>query len=309
MKICERLSVIGLCFLTFFTGDSAICAQAVGGLVSSGNSSTAAPAAATDPLKRTTPRSAITAFLQACHGENYVLASQYLDLGRIRAADRATNGPQLALQLSELLNRDAQFEVGRLSNAPEGNQTDGLAAAVDGLDTFDLNGREVALQMQRVNQGGISVWLVSAESVTKIPQLAANIGKSPIEKRLPPALVNTTLLGTALWVWLALIVLALLLSLVSRVLSRLLLAALRPAAQKYAKSLHAHRLESFVDPVRLLLSLFVFRAGMAVISPSALARDYLLKLITLLFALAVASVHAASHREHSVVQPLTRTDL
>jgi MscS family membrane protein len=286
-----NLSLVGFYALLFlFAGTGAIRAQSAGGLLSNGNPSTSVPAAASDPLKRTSPRSAITNFLQACHNESYVLASQYLNLARMRSADRATEGPQLARQLSDLLNRDAQFEVGRLSNVPEGNQTDGLAAGVDGLDTFELNGREVALQMERVNQNGVSVWLVSADSVTKIPQLAATIGRSPIEKHLPPVLVNTTLLGTALWVWLALVLLALLLSLISRVLSRLFLVAIKPATQKYAKSLHAHRLESFVEPLRLLLSLFVFRAGMAVIAPSALVRDYLLKLITLLFALGVASI-------------------
>ncbi len=82
----------------------------------------AAPtASAADKLNRTNPRSAVTAFLQTCHGDDYSTAAQYLDLSRIAARDREREGPQLAKDLEAILNSAAHFDVLRLSQEPQGN--------------------------------------------------------------------------------------------------------------------------------------------------------------------------------------------
>src|SRR3954447_12999507 len=196
--------------------------QGLGTLTSGGQKTEAAPAAA-DPLKRASPRSAIYSFLQACHEEKFDIASQYLDLHRLRGEQRLTQGPLLAQQLGQLLDRDTQFELGHLSNDPAGRLDDGLAPDLDKLDSFDINAQTVPLHMQRITQGGLQVWIVSADSVAHIPQLAALAGESPIEKKLPAPLVTTRFVGTPLWIWMALLLTALLLSLLSRLLSRLVL--------------------------------------------------------------------------------------
>src|SRR5581483_9360239 len=105
---------------------------------------------ASDRLKRTTPRSSIYNFLETCHQGNYVLASQYLDLPR----QLRSQGPDLAKDLGELLDRNPQFEVDQLNNTPEGDGEDGLSAGLDNLATFQLNGQEIRLQMQQVTQQG-----------------------------------------------------------------------------------------------------------------------------------------------------------
>src|SRR6266487_3551321 len=73
-------------------------AQALGSALA-GSKSVAAPTAPADPLNRTTPRSSIFAFFQACHDSNFLLAAQYLDLRKIRPDQRASQGPELARQL------------------------------------------------------------------------------------------------------------------------------------------------------------------------------------------------------------------
>src|SRR5581483_7534165 len=105
---------------------------------------------------------------------------------------------------------------------------------------------------------------------------------------------------------------ALLLSFISRLLSRAVLLIVNPLVKRYAKPLDTYRLESFSEPVRLLLSLAVFRACMTVIPPSALLRDYLLKLIALLFLLGTASllmriVDVISDRVIARLNPRERT--
>ncbi|HMJ61399.1 MAG TPA: hypothetical protein VK493_06525, partial [Bryobacteraceae bacterium] len=207
-----------------------------------------------DELKRTTPRSSIYSFLEACHQERFVLASRYLDLRGIRAADRAVKGPELAKQLEALLDSDPRFELQQLSDRPEGNTEDGLAPDRDALIGLQLNGSEVKLDLKRITQQGASVWLVSEQSVELIPDLGALGTESAIEKRLPLVLVKTQFLGTPLWSWLAMVLLALILSLLSRWLSRLVIKVLRPLAKRYANTLQAHRLEMLVEPLRLLVS-------------------------------------------------------
>ena len=243
------------------------------------------PAAATDPLKRTTPRTSIYNFLQACHSNNFALASQYLDLRRVKSGA----GPELARQLGALLDHDPHFEISRLSNSASGDLTDGLPGDRDELDSFDLDGRTVDLQLQRITQDAVPVWLVSADSTARIPELASLAGSSEFEQKLPRPLVSIKFVGTPLWIWLALIGIAILLSLLSRLLSRVFIAITSPLFKRYVKAVQTYRLEAFVEPLRLLLSVAVFRACMEMIPPSALLREYILDLLALLFVIGAAS--------------------
>ncbi len=282
--------LLGWCALSaFLITATPVMGQGFSGLLS-GNKNTPGAPAGTDPFKRTTPRSAIYEFLQACHDNNFSLAAQYLDLSKLPKAEQATQGQELARELGELLDRNPQFEINRLNDTPEGNVSDGLSPDLDNLAAFSSKGHIVTLQMQRVMHQGMGIWKVSADSVSHIAQLNAEAAESPIEKRIPEPLIRIKLIGTSLWVWLALVLIALILSLLSRILSRILIAVLKPLAKRYAKSVQAYRLEAFMEPLRLLLSIFVFRACMEVIAPSALARTYIIGLLTLLFILGVTSV-------------------
>lgn len=265
-------------------------AQSLSGLLSNGKSTTATQPTATDPLKRTTPRSAIYSFLEACHAGNYALAAQYLDLSSISSRARAAEGPELANELGVLLDRNPRFEVAQLSNSQEGDTTDGFTQGVDNLASFDTGHAPIVLQMQRVNQQGQQIWLVSSSSVGRIPELSSLSEESPIEKKLPAPLVNTRFIGTPVWVWIALILLAIVLSGISELLSRGFIAILKPLTKRYAKSFHAQRLQALKEPLRLLISVIVFRACMVLLPTSALMRDYVLKLLILLFVLGAAAL-------------------
>jgi MscS family membrane protein len=262
-------------------------AQGLTGLLT-GRQATSAPAV-TDPLKRTSPRSAVYALLEACHDGNFELASQYLDLRGLRADERAELGPIRAKDLCSLLDRDPQFEVGQLSNSAQGNLQQ--APGREKLATFEpKNGQTITLEMQREPLQGMNVWLVSADSVERIPELNALQGESVFEKRLPEWLVSTTLIATPLWIWIALLVAALILSLLSRLLSRAVLAIATPIVKRYARTIQTYHLAAFVEPLRLLLAVAVFRACMEAVAPSALMRNYLLNLIALLVVLGATSL-------------------
>jgi len=250
----------------------------------------AAPTGPADPLNRNTPRSSITSFLGACYQERFVAAARYLDLSGIPPKDRTEEGPDLARELASLLDRDSEFEVENLSDQPDGDTTDALEPDRDVLVRLQINGVPSKLELQRVPQNEVRVWLVSADSVTRIAELSTLAGESAFEKKLPQVLVKTKLVGTAVWIWIALIGMAVILSLLSRVLSHLFIGLARRFVKPVDSSLRTARVGAFVEPLRLLVSVLVFRALMEFLDPSALLRDYLLRLLTLLFALGAAAL-------------------
>jgi len=158
-----------------------------------------------DPLGRDTPRDAIFQFLEACHTRNYSKAQRYLDLRQMSPAERAKNGPGLARQLEDLLD-DTPFDITMLSGDSEGDQLDNLAPNLERLESFQVGGQTLELQMERVQlRPGSYVWLVSAESIPLIPNAHQLIRESPLESKLPQPLVSLELFDTPAWRWIALI--------------------------------------------------------------------------------------------------------
>ena len=243
-----------------------------------------------DPLNRESPQSSAYSFLEACHSRNYVRAAKYLDLRRLPEDQRLRDGPELAQQLEQILDRDARFDVAALTREPLGDEHDASGAPRESVDTFDLNGVKVKLEMERATlHSGTAIWLFSSDSVRAIPKLAAMTSTSPIERYLPPMLVNWKLLDTPLWRWIALALLTVLLAVFSRLLSRLLLVAVAdPLTRRFAPGATRGGLDNFISPLRLLLSVAVFRAAMAWTGPSALLRLWLSRALAFLFFMSLA---------------------
>ena len=97
-----------------------------------------------DPLNRDSPQSAVTAFLQACHSQDYRRASRYLDLRKLPSNQRSSRGVQLAEQLGQILDRDTRFDEAALSNNPH-------AAPRQTVASFNVDKKNVELQLDRVN--------------------------------------------------------------------------------------------------------------------------------------------------------------
>jgi len=265
-------------------------AQPLSGLLGNKSPGSTATHGAADPLNRTTPRSAILYFLEACHAERYVTAARYLDLRKIPLEQRRTEGPELAKQLADILDKEPRFELDQLSDDPAGKLNDGLAPDTEVLVKSNGGGEPTTLLLQRLQQQGADVWVVERNSVAHISDLDALEGASEIEKRMPAFLVRHKILGTAWWAWIALVLLVFLLFGLSNLLSRLFLFLFTPVVKRFAKSLQSYRLATLTDPLRLLISLAVFRALMELVTPSALLRDYLIKLLIFFSTLGLAAL-------------------
>jgi MscS family membrane protein len=244
----------------------------------------ATPTSIKDPLNRDSPQSSVVAFLEAAHGKDYGKAWRYLDLRKMPEDERLKGGTELARQLATILDRDTRFDVGNLSLSPQGDQSDNLPPNRDRVDTFQVNGKTLELDLERVTlRSGISAWLFSSDSVARIPEIAQLTNNSVIERHLPLPLVNWQLIGTPLWRWIGMALLALALAAFSKLFSRLALWLAQQVMNRLAPDWNLGLLESFLGPLRLLLTVTLFRAGMEWFEPSALLRLYLGRILAVLF--------------------------
>jgi len=258
----------------------------------------APPVKAQDPLNRETPQSSVIAFLDACHAHNYAQASKYFDLRGIAREQRLTEGPTLAQQLGEILDRDVQFDVATLSRNPEGAVTEGSRPGIQRVDSFGSEGQNggqnLDLELERVTlRSGLQVWLFSPQSRGLIPQIARLTSDSPIERHLPAPLVNWTWMGTALWRWIALVLAGVLVAAISKWLCILILRAARPLLRRVSAAADGGILDRFLGPLRLIFAAGAFRVAVDWVGASATSRLYLERGVTLILFCGVAALAVA----------------
>jgi MscS family membrane protein len=159
--------------------------------------------APTDPLGRNTPSNSVLGFLKSTTAEDYSIAAQYLQMSPAR---RQTEGEQTAKKLKFVL--DGAF-VGNYSrfNQPEGTPQEGVALGHQKLGSMSAGDVEVDLDLVRVSDPSAGkIWLISSDTLTKIPELYDQVRARQVESKLPSILVKHSLAGLPLWQWLALLV-------------------------------------------------------------------------------------------------------
>jgi len=230
-----------------------------------------------DPLGRNTPQQSIFNFLEACHARNYSKATYYLDLSRLSVADRSKNGPDLAVQLEDLLD-DTPFDIATLSRDPEGDLTD-LTPNIDRLASFEVDGKMIVLQLERMEpRPGDHIWVVSAPSVALIPQAHKAVAETPFEKKLPQVLVTFEILDTPVWRWIALVIAAVSLWFIGGFIAAALVRMFTPVVDA----------AGFAGPLRIALLAIGLRIAMEFASPATLSRTFIERALGLILALAAA---------------------
>jgi MscS family membrane protein len=156
-----------------------------------------------DSLGRTTPSATILGFLQAAQEGDYGIASQYLQMSPAR---RQSEGEQLAPKLKLVL--DKSF-VGSLHNfnQPEGTPQEGVPSGRQKVGIVSAGDVETDVDLVRVSDPNAGkIWLISSDTLTKIPEIYDQVEARQVENRLPNALVKHQLAGMPLWQWLGLLV-------------------------------------------------------------------------------------------------------
>lgn len=207
-----------------------------------------------DALGRISPRGTMRGFQRAARVENWSLAAQYLDLGN-RQRVGELEAPQLALRLSEILERKLWVPIATLSDAPEGHGEDGLPSDYDALGTVPTPEGPVELRLRR---GSGSLWRFSPDTVARIPELYVALGSAPVERLLPPVF-SRRLFGLELAHWVEIAGLLLLASLLAYLVTPLLVRLMRPLTGLRRGEHRA--LRDAHGPLRLLLGLSFFVWG------------------------------------------------
>ncbi len=239
-----------------------------------------------DAFGRGTPRSTTRGFLAASASSDLEKAAEYLDLRRIPSSQRQQRGPELAKQLKTVLDRTLWVDPDDLSDDPEGNTDDGLPPRFDRLGSFDGRDGIVDIKLARVpREDGQLIWKVSSDTVRVVPDLHEEFGPPPLAAQLPPVLLDTRFLEVPLWQWIAfglLLVVAAAGGWLFEVVARRLVLAFAGTA----RGTLARLFEPTSGPLRLLLALLLFRAGIPVIGLPVPAQQVLAAVLNVLWVVA-----------------------
>jgi MscS family membrane protein len=157
-----------------------------------------------DPYGRTTPYGTVFGFLQAAGSGNYSNAAQYLQMS---AARRQSEGDQMAMKLYRVMNVALPGSLKHLSNQPEGAPQEGVPLGRQSVGTMSSGDVEVELQLVRVSDPSAGkIWLVSSDTLAKVPELYDQVEARQVETKLPKWLVKHQLGGMMLWQWAALLI-------------------------------------------------------------------------------------------------------
>ena len=201
-----------------------------------------------DPFDRDTPKGTVIGFMKAATDGEHQRAARYLDTRRLPRPI----GERID-ELLAVLNRALPAQVlDELSTDPEGERDDGLPPNIERIGEFDIGTTTFEILLERFEaKDRAPIWRFSAATLKRIPDIYLNIQPTWVERNLEPhlwsPLTEIRYLGVPLWRWLAFPLAILLTMSLARLLSRVVVAALRPL-------MHRVTGERAVDPVARIIA-------------------------------------------------------
>src|SRR3984957_1096041 len=283
-RLLIRLTV--LIIVTVVSGQTT-GAQALNQILGGSTSNTAPSTASanTDPLGRGTPRGAIFGFLQSAQLGKNDIAAQYLQL---TTAQRRSQGPAIASELLIVINRGFTGNLNRITDQPNGTEQIGVALGHEQVGMLGMGETEVPLDLIHTNDAdGNKVWLISSETLSKLPELYEQTQIHQLENHLPPALVRFVILGMPAWQWLAMLALVPVALGAAWVLSWLAL-SLVAMIGRLRKQKPKPVLRSVSTPLLLVLATILHRIGVDYLVIPVLLRAFFGGFIGVIFIIAFA---------------------
>jgi len=157
----------------------------------------------TDPLGRQTPNGCFLGFLNAARLGNYQTAAQYLQLS---PALGKSKGEQLAIKLKTALDLGLVGPLKDVSANTDGTIEEGVPLERERIGRVSVNNHEINVDLVRVSDADAGqIWLFSADTLARIPELYDNLQAQPANTKLPAILVKNEFLEAPVWQWLALL--------------------------------------------------------------------------------------------------------
>ncbi len=223
------------------------------------------PTGPQEEFNRGVPRTSVAGFLAATAKRDYHRAAEYLDLRNLPRELTKTQGPQLARQLKIVFDRSLWIDLTSLSRDPKGQDNDGLASFRDHVGKIEIPGKTVEILLQRVPRGdGVSIWQFSSATVAQIPRLYRTYGYGLLDTIFPNAFFDLKVLGVEVWLWVGLMIIAILAYLAAFVLTKTILLFLQ---QRHPTPMRDQVCRLVRGPLRFLLLLVVAGLMIEYINP------------------------------------------
>jgi len=211
-----------------------------------------------DPLGRSNPQGTVIGFLKAASQEDYDRALQYLDTKK-----KGPDAQKLVHALRVVLERGSSGKQAVMSAKPEGHLDDGLPPNKERIGTVETSSGSLDILLERVQRANNPpIWLFSAETLAKVPEVYEGLDVRTLEDYLPKFLVNTWVLWFPLWRWLAILLVVPLTFILATLLTRLITSLLLLYSRRKINVMAEKRAVRLAGPIRIL----VFASAIWVIS-------------------------------------------
>jgi MscS family membrane protein len=155
------------------------------------------PPAPSDPLGRDSPFGTLTGFSSAVHRNEFPVAARYLQAG----GRDPKQLEELSRELSDLIDRYFTERQTSLSNAATGDLADGLEPNRERI-SLEIGDRPQELFLRRVSDRGAGeIWLISSDTLARVPTLHRSATAIWIERVMPESLVSRSFAGLSLAQW------------------------------------------------------------------------------------------------------------
>lgn len=157
-----------------------------------------------DPLGRETPSGCIFGFLQAAQASNYKAAAQYLQM---TVAQRRAEGEELAEQMKVVMDHGFIGNLKRIPATADVAPDEGVPFNHYKAGTLSIGDTETDLLLVHISDPALGhIWLISVQTLSKVPELYSEVQVNEVEAHLPHVLVEQQFWGMPLWQWLAVLV-------------------------------------------------------------------------------------------------------
>lgn len=159
--------------------------------VGDGNNEESASTPIPDSFGRDTPRGTVQRFISALGENDYLLASNYLNLSK------SDNPTTMVRQFKQALDAGGRFQPDlQISNNPEGNLADQLPASQENVGAINVGEKTVALILERVvSDSGEQYWQFSSDTLSSIPEVIENTEPTLVSRYTIESLEGQKLFG------------------------------------------------------------------------------------------------------------------
>ncbi|WP_201598718.1 mechanosensitive ion channel family protein [Psychrobacter piscatorii] len=144
-----------------------------------------------DSFGRDTPRHTVQGFISALGENDYLLASNYLNLSK------SDNPTTVVRQFKQALDAGGRFQPDlQISNTPEGNLTDQLPPNQENVGVINIGEKSVSLLLERVvSKENEQYWQFSSETLSSIPEVIENSEPTLVSRYTVDSLDGKKLFG------------------------------------------------------------------------------------------------------------------